>query len=327
MSSMKRGALDVGAMLDWLEVPSRQRGPERWACCPIHGEREPSFQIRDDGTDEAGLWRCFGCGEHGNAQQLVALLLDVTLHDAREMMVERGFYGAPPPIPVDVQVTHTEHRPSAGFRMPPGVVFGDPAGWTTPAREFIARRGITAAQVARWRIGAGTRGKLTGRLVVPVYDGNAVLRGYTARTFVDADKRYDEPSAEDGYAPGFVWGELWWPEPEQRGVVVVCEGALNGLAVERLLPRVVDTGPLPAVAALRGSQLHPGHVMRLSTFPIIVALTDPDAAGEKAYRAMCSSFGRWSKLRRCMIEGGDANDLERQDPGRLCEALSMAMFG
>lgn len=320
---MRRGELDVAALLAWLEVPSKQRGGERWARCPLHGELDPSFQIRDDGSEMAGVWRCFGCGESGNGPKLASMMLGISYADAIEMMEARGIYGEPPPTPEQVAIDIEQRSPNGGFRMPPGAVFGDLDTWTTPARRYALQRGITAAQVARWKIGVGIAGRLNGRIVIPVHDGAGVLRGYSARTYCDDPKRYDEPSVKDGYEPGFVWGESWW---EHRKAVVVCEGALNGLAVERVLPLAIDTGVLPAVAAVRGSNLHPLHVMRLGSFERVIVASDPDAAGEKLWEALRGAFGRWADVRRVVLVGGDANKIEREEPAALACMLADAIL-
>ncbi|MCP4354239.1 MAG: DNA primase [Proteobacteria bacterium] len=43
-------------------VPLKRRGHDFWGCCPFHGEKTPSFHVRDDKK----YYHCFGCGVHGN---------------------------------------------------------------------------------------------------------------------------------------------------------------------------------------------------------------------------------------------------------------------
>src|SRR6516165_9097232 len=75
--------------IDWSEVRDRvdlvavatallgpppgrrgERSRRRWWHCPFHNDRNPSFCI-DPGKP---WWKCFGCGEHGNAAGLVMKL-------------------------------------------------------------------------------------------------------------------------------------------------------------------------------------------------------------------------------------------------------------
>lgn|GEM_PF-2938567 len=319
---VKRGPIDVGVLFERLAIKSRRLGRERWACCPFHAEKLPSFQIKDDGSSMAGLWRCFGCGERGNAITLTAQLLDVSNGEAIELMESWAVFGPAPEVPARIALdVHERH--TGRYVLPLGAIFEPLEEWPTPARGYLKKRGVTPAQVARWRIGHGVAGRLSGRIVVPVHDGAGVVRGYTARTYVDADKRYDEPSTKDGYEPGYVWGELWWPV--MRRTVVVCEGAFNALAIERVLPTVVDAGEPPPVCALRGSNLHEGHVLRLGTFDRLIVASDPDKAGQKLWDALRGAFARWTQMSRVVLVGGDANELERKRPGTLVDALSDAL--
>lgn len=45
----------------------QRRGRTWWACCPLHGERTPSFHL----DEVKGYFHCFGCGAHGSAIDLV----------------------------------------------------------------------------------------------------------------------------------------------------------------------------------------------------------------------------------------------------------------
>lgn len=46
------------------------------ACCPFHSDRTPSLSFKN------GRFKCFGCGESGDAVDLVAKLYGVSLHEA-----------------------------------------------------------------------------------------------------------------------------------------------------------------------------------------------------------------------------------------------------
>lgn len=64
-------------------VPLKKKGRDWWGCCPFHADRDPSFKV-----DPKGFYKCFGCGEGGDAitwlqkfegmtfQQAVRALLD-----------------------------------------------------------------------------------------------------------------------------------------------------------------------------------------------------------------------------------------------------------
>ncbi|WP_165246170.1 CHC2 zinc finger domain-containing protein [Paludisphaera soli] len=57
----------VALAVDLLgEPPGRRGGGRLWWCCPFHDDHNPSFVV-DPGR---GRWKCFGCGEHGDAASL-----------------------------------------------------------------------------------------------------------------------------------------------------------------------------------------------------------------------------------------------------------------
>src|SRR6202020_55736 len=40
-----------------------RKGREMWGCCPFHQEKSASFKV----SNERRLYKCFGCGAHGDA--------------------------------------------------------------------------------------------------------------------------------------------------------------------------------------------------------------------------------------------------------------------
>lgn len=67
-------------------VVLRQRGRDFWGCCPLHGEKSPSFKI--DPTTQ--LWHCFGCGEGGDVFSFVMKLDDIGFVDAVRELAKRA---------------------------------------------------------------------------------------------------------------------------------------------------------------------------------------------------------------------------------------------
>lgn len=319
--------VDVPAMLDALGIHSRRRGSERWGRCPFHAERDASWQIRDEpGDDTNGLWRCFGCGAKGNPVQLVAAMIDTDTDGAIAWMAEAGCIAGAPALPVSVTITSTQGIEGA-FRLPVGVTFGPPATWVTPARRYVVKRGITEGQIERWGVGYALDGRLRGRIVFPIRDASRKVIGYTARSFTGDEKRYLEPKAAEGATEGAVFGEEHWPAHGQRGAVVVTEGAINALAVERAIDAFAADfdGHEIAIAAVRGSTFLPGHAARVSTFARVLVASDPDAAGGKLWETIRAMLGRWARLDRVVFPAGkDAADMA---PADLAEAVVAAWRG
>lgn len=299
--------LDIPKLLDRLGIEANPpRGSEIWAPCPFHEEAEASFQIRHAPGDPGnGLWRCFGCKATGNAIGLVKAILGVEWIEARAYLDDSGALGKPPPLPTTITVEIV--NPRRKFRIPLGVTFAPLDKWPTPPRRYAESRGITPEQVVRWSIGYAGEGRLRGRVVMPFHDRNGKPVGYTARSFIGAEKRYLEPKKEENADVCAVFGERHWPTPGERETCVVTEGGLNGLAVERALD-LLDIGG--AFGAVHGSNLLPGHIARLSTFKRLLVASDPDTAGDFLHGAIQSATGRWVKVGRVLIPTGkDCNDL------------------
>lgn len=60
----------VGRDVEWDRRRSRPGIGVRWACCPFHVERTPSFKV----DDRRGTYHCFGCGAGGSAIDYVMAL-------------------------------------------------------------------------------------------------------------------------------------------------------------------------------------------------------------------------------------------------------------
>lgn len=60
-------------------VPDLKKTGKNWsACCPLHNEKTPSFTI----NAEKGFFKCFGCGESGDAIKFVMLHQGVSMPQA-----------------------------------------------------------------------------------------------------------------------------------------------------------------------------------------------------------------------------------------------------
>lgn len=290
--------VDVTAVMGRLGIDGRHVGSRFWALCPFHQDHDPSWMIRTEG-EWKGAFKCYSCGAQGDLVHLVRHVLGLGFREAKEWFRGDRVNRLPGGIKFDVSL-----RSKAGFSLPPEVEIGPMSDWIPAARDYAESRGITADQVRSWRLGYAVGGRLDGRLVLPTWQG-IWPTSYTARTFVGDEKRYLASRTEERPDPDAMFGEEFWPPG--RETVLVLEGALNVLAVER-----VATGL--ATAALGGSNPSPGKLRKLSTFREVVVLTDADQAGQKAAQVLDGSLGRHVKIRRlildCAPDPADAEPLE-----------------
>lgn len=72
---------------DIVDVISRyvtlsRRGNNYWACCPFHMEKTPSMSVKQDGQ----FFKCFGCGEAGNAITFLMKFENIEFLQALEIL-------------------------------------------------------------------------------------------------------------------------------------------------------------------------------------------------------------------------------------------------
>jgi DNA primase len=278
----------VEKVLERLALTAKKHGSRWWfERCPNPDHADHNEQhrwknafVRGDGHRRAGQWTCFSCHAGGLLVELVMAVMKLEFREARDWLMNVEEAPAPEPV-VRVRYAPMGARDRV-FRLPEGVEFAPLERWNSVARSYAVGRGLDAEQVARWGVGYALIGRCAGRIVFPIVDSTARLVNYAARTFVGDETRYlaaDERESPDTAA---MLGELFWPPvaTRVRRTVVVFEGALSGMALERAMLWAGISGEL---AGLQGSDVtHPRRLLRLSGFGRVVAATDPDAAGERA---------------------------------------------
>jgi DNA primase len=295
-------SVDPEQLLDRLGIRYDRRGTALWASCPHpdHSDSTPSWRIIvEEENPKFGQHRCYGCGFGGWPVHLVEAALGCTRVEAVEWLkdIEQD-----PPLPLSVAIDY-QRGLSPVFRLPLGVNAWEPLHqWEPEPREYAVKRGLLDWQVQRWQVVYapvgydGVRNRLSGRIVFPVRDVGGKLIGYTGRSYTGSELRYKEPQKAEGADLGSVFGAEHWPK--RRKVVAVTEGALDALAIERAFPYSLPIG------GIYGSQLHQGHIARLSTFEHVLMCTDPDKAGNAVAQALDEQLRRWVQVVRVEIPKG-----------------------
>lgn len=316
-------AIDVREVLRRLRIEITEEGAAGrvWARCPAgtHEDANPSWSIMTTG-EKAGAHYCASCHYGGHLTGLVETVRDVGFWSAKEWLaeVEAGFGERARVTSATVRVGSVARR---AFRVPPEVSFDPLARWPKSIRVYAEQRGIEAWQVERWRIGYAVDGRLAGRIVMVTRDRAGVPAGYAARTTSKdpSVKRYLAPRTEERPDFGVLFGEEFWPA-SSRGTVVVLEGALNALAVERA---IVAAGAQASVAVMSGSRAPAIVFAKLATFERVVNLTDSDRAGDTVAEELHLGLGRHVDFVRVRLrEKTDPNNISREELWeRLCPAV------
>ena len=75
-------------------VDLKKQGSEYAACCPFHSERSPSFKV----NAAKGIYKCFGCGVHGDAIDFVMAYEGVKFPEAVQRIVGSTDVGGVGPV-------------------------------------------------------------------------------------------------------------------------------------------------------------------------------------------------------------------------------------
>lgn len=59
------------------QVALKKRGSYYWGLCPFHKEKTPSFSV----TPSLGIYKCFGCGEGGDALSFIMKTKNIEFKD------------------------------------------------------------------------------------------------------------------------------------------------------------------------------------------------------------------------------------------------------
>jgi len=327
-------------------------GREWKACCPFHNEKTPSFTVNDD----KGFYHCFGCGAHGDAIRFLTDHRGLPFMDAvKELAAKAG---------MDVPASDPRARERAERTASLTEVMAAVQKWFADqlqgiqgaaAREYLRKRGIDSAQIARFGLGLApdnrnalkralahlgedrlvetgmlikpeeegkeTYDRFRGRLMFPIRDARGRVIAFGGRILGDGEPKYlnspDTPLFDKGRTLYNI--DRAGPASRQAKRLIVVEGYMDVIALDR-------AGIVEAVApngtAVTEAQLE--RMWRLDPAPILCF--DGDSAGRKAaIRAATRALpllGPERSLRFAELPPGqDPDDLVRSGGKEAMEAL------
>ncbi len=194
------------------------RNGRQWkGCCPFHNEKTPSFYVYDD------HFHCFGCGAHGDAITFLMRAEGASFPEAVERLAGEAGLEVPKATP---QAAERERRArdlygvcaaaEAAFRrrlmLPEG----------RPALDYLRRRGLTEATIARF--GLGWSGEGRGALAADLK-----AEGITPEQLVAAGlmKPRDPDRPEAGLVDMF-FNRVIFPIRDRRGRTISFGGRILG---------------------------------------------------------------------------------------------------
>jgi DNA primase len=129
-------------------VPLKKSGREYKACCPFHTEKTPSFWVSPDKQ----FYHCFGCGKHGTALGFLMEHDHMAFPEAvEELAVRLGLE-----VPHEGGVERAAQRvdePLYELLARVARFYTEQLARESRARDYLAKRGLTAATCERFAIG------------------------------------------------------------------------------------------------------------------------------------------------------------------------------
>jgi DNA primase len=307
VEAVKSAAEILPLVEDYVRL--RKAGGTYKGLCPFHQEKTPSFTV----SPARGTFKCFGCGEGGDAIAFVEKLESVDFVGAIETLAQR--FG--------VQIEYEEISPEADRArkrkerltqlMERATSFYERVLWDSEqgafAREYLASRGLGEEVCRQFRLGYAPGGPtltrralqegytqedmlagglinrrgndyFTRRLVFPLADARGAVRGFQARKLYDDDPlppKYVNSPESDLFKKGdLLYGLHTARQPiakQERAVIV--EGNTDVLALRQ-------AGFEPVVASM-GTALTAQQLRELNRLTKRIFLCfDSDAAGQDA---------------------------------------------
>lgn len=146
-----KGRTDIVDVISSYVPSLNKKGSKYWGCCPFHHEKTPSFTV----DREQGFFKCFGCGKGGDVISFVMETEGLGFYDAVKLLAERAHLEMPKTVSSDNgEFRKVKERLVALMKDAARIYYENlERPEAAPAREYIAKRGITPAMVRRFGLG------------------------------------------------------------------------------------------------------------------------------------------------------------------------------
>jgi DNA primase len=286
-----------------------RKGRESGGLCPFHNEKTPSFTVNDD----KGFYHCFGCGAHGNVIDFVMHTEGLGFPEAVERLA--GEAGLALPVSSEHDRAQDDRRKGLHEVLETAAAWYQSqlaAGIGRHARDYLARRGLSAETVKTFRLGfapeartalkdaliarkigeqqlvdagmlikpedgGASYDRFRDRVMFPITDAQGRMVGFGGRALGDAPAKYlNSPETTL-----FHKGRLLYNHAQARAAarsadrVIVAEGYMDVIAM-------AQAGLKEAVAPLGTAVTEDQLALLWRMAPEPVFCFDGDAAGLRA---------------------------------------------
>ncbi len=207
-----------------------RKGRVLWGCCPFHPEKSPSFKVEN----ERRLYKCFGCGQGGDAFKWLMETEGMSFPEAVEKLAGEAGVELPRWSPEDEA---REKRKKSLYEIVElaavfyeAQLFGEGG---RAARDYLRGRGLDGAAAKQFRLGYAPSGN------------NALIDHLTAHN-VTQDEMIEaglaRPANDGRPMRDFFFDRILFPITDGRGRVIAFGG--RGMAADAK-PKYINTGETP----------------------------------------------------------------------------------
>jgi DNA primase len=329
-----KSAIDIVRVIGEYVRLRRVGATGRWVgLCPFHQEKTPSFSV----NQTRQFYKCFGCGVSGDALKFVMEIDGLTFPETLKLLAERN--GIPMPQRAEYADAESKLR---GVLMEMHVIAAQvfqsnlQAEQGAAAREYLARRGVSAESIETFQLGysdssgqtlvrrlseghftaehmeasglvrrrqegSGFYDAFRGRLMFPIGNESGKVIGFGGRAMRDEDQpKYLNSPETPIYKKTSVLYNLHRAREGMRKAdrVVLVEGYMDVIGVH--------SAGVKEVVASCGTALTNAQVRSIHRHTDTVVVNfDPDAAGANAAeRAIQLFLDEGVRIKVLSLEGG-----------------------
>ena len=191
----------------------KQSGGNRFALCPFHSEKTPSFSVNSDKQ----MCYCFACHKGGGAINFIREIENLSYVDAVAFLARRAGM-AVPESDTDAEFAGRRRR-ILDLNRDAARHFHEnlSSQLAAPAREYLARRGVSKAMATRFGIGAAPE---AWSLLLDAM----IKKGYSKQELIDAGLARSGRKEGGGGGYDFFRNRLMFPVIDVRGEVIGFSG-------------------------------------------------------------------------------------------------------
>ncbi len=327
-------------------VSLKKAGANFKGLCPFHHERSSSFMV----NPERQIYKCFGCNKGGDALSFIQEVEHIEFGDALKLLADRaGIVLKPRTQPKPGEAPSEKSRyyqvNSLAAQVFHRILLEHSIA--EPARQYLAKRGVTTETIKLWRIGYAPRQKVLqdfllkrgfnaqeierggkptmfyDRIMFPIVDSIGNTVGFTGRILGQGEPKYlNTPETPIFHKSRIIFGlDKARAAIKEKGQVIVAEGQMDVISAYQAGTR--------HIVATSGTALTQDHLRILSRYDAdILFAFDADSAGQAAtQKAVELAYDDKLSVKVITLPTGvkDIGELVEKDPATWLEVAAKPM--